>query len=110
MAQPSAWSHCCWCRIGLMCERLPPAADALLLNAQVNALDGRMRAWVDRSQGWGGRIDEMEAQLAVLEDQMTIANTVLREQIVAHQRREGEGPRIQAPPPELLVRSNDGPR
>ena len=40
------------------------------MNALVNGLDGR--------------IDEMDAQLAVLEDQMTIANTILREQIIAH--------------------------
>ena len=44
----------------------------------------------------------MDAQLAVLEDQMAIANTILRDQIVAHRQREGEGPRVKAAPPELL--------
>ena len=52
----------------------------------------------------------MDAQLAVLEDQMTIANTILRDQIVAHRRREGEGPRINAPPPPDERREGEGPR
>ena len=51
-AQPSAWLHCCWCHIGVICGRFPPAAE-----------------------------------------------TILRDQLVAHRRRQGEGPRINAPPP-----------
>ena len=94
MAQPSAWIPCCWCRIGLICERFPPAAETLGFNAR----------------RFSRQLEEMDAQLAVLEDQMAIANTIPRDQIVAHRRRAGENPRVKAPPPELLVRANDGPR
>ena len=52
----------------------------------------------------------MDAQLAVLEDQMAIANTILRDQIVAHRQREGKGPRINAPPPPDERREGEGPR
>ena len=38
--------------------------------------------------GVDGRIDEMDAQLAVLEDQVTIANTILRELAVPRTSRE----------------------
>ena len=103
MAQPSAWPHCCWSRIGLICERFPLGAETLGFNARVAALD-------ERIQRFSRQLEEMDAQLAVLEDQMAIANTILRDQIVAHRRRAGENPRVKAPPPELLVRSNDGPR
>ena len=94
MAQPSAWIPCCWCRIGLICERFPPAAETLGFNAR----------------RFSRQLEEMDAQLAVLEDQMAIANTILRDQIVAHRQREGEGPRINAPPPPDERREGEGPR
>ena len=96
MAQPSAWLHCCWCRIGLICERFPPGAETLGLNARVAALD-------ERIQRFSRQLEEMDAQLAVLEDQMAIANTILW-------RREGEGPRVNAPPPRDERREGEGPR
>ena len=72
------------------------------MNARVAALDERMMGLVDLVRRFSRQLEEMDAQLAVLEDQMTIANTILRDQIVAHLRREGEGPRVKAAPPELL--------
>ena len=72
------------------------------MNARVAALDERMMGLVDLVGRFSRQLEEMDAQLAVLEDQMGIANTILRDQIVAHLRREGEGPRVKAPPPELL--------
>ena len=105
MAQPSAWLHCCWCRIGLVCESLPPAAETLRLNARVAALDERTIALVDLVQRFSRQLEEVDAQLAVLEDQITIAN-----QVVAHRRREREGPRINAPPPPDERREGEGPR
>ena len=103
MAQPSAWLHCCWCRIGLICERFPPAAERLRLKARVAALDERMMGWVDLVQRFSRQLEEVDAQLAVLEDQMAIANTILW-------RREGEGPRVNAPPPRDERREGEGPR
>ena len=102
MAQPSAWLHCCWCRIGLICERFQLGAETMGLSARVAALDEHIRRF-------SMQLEEMDAQLAVLEDQMAIANTILRDQSIAHGRRAGENPRVKAPTPELLVRSNDGP-
>ena len=100
----AAWLHCCWCRIGLICESLPPAAETLRLNARVAALDERTIALVDIVQRFSRQLEEVDAQLAVLEDQITIAN-----QVVAHRRREGEGPRINAPPQPDERREGRGP-
>ena len=109
-AQPSAWLHCCWCHIGVICGRFPPDAETLRLNARVAVLDERMMGLVDVVPRFSRQLEEMDAQLAVVEDQMIIANTILRDQIVAHRRREGEGPRINAPPPPDERREGEGSR
>ena len=75
------------------------------MNVRVAALDERTIALVDVVQRFSRQLEEVDAQLAVLEDQITIAN-----QVVAHRRREGEGPRINAPPPPDERREGEGSR
>ena len=64
------WLHCCGCRVGLLCERgVPPWR---VERVEVNA------------------VAELEAQTAVLEDQVRILNTIFRDQIIAHKRRQAD--------------------
>ena len=58
------------------------------MTARVAALDERMMGLVDLVQRFSRQLEEMGAELAVLEDQMTIANTILRELAVPRTSRE----------------------
>ena len=97
MEPPAGWWICWWCRIGLLCEWLPH----LVTRPQIVVLEERMRGWADRVVQLTRRVDEMNKEIAVLEDQIVFANQFLRDQISAYRRQEEREAGLRAPPPAL---------
>ena len=66
------WWNCWWCRIGLLCEYLPQP------HLQIVVLEERMLGLSCQVGILTRRVDEMDAEMAVLQDQPGLAGSDCR--------------------------------